>query len=106
MLMAMVACQSTTSYVKDFTQFIEEVREECAEYDEADWENADKKFADLTEKQFKKFVEELTIEQRATIIQLKGTYSALRVQGSLKGVGNELEKAGKQLENFFKGKED
>ena len=100
-LMALViftlsACQSKDSYVKDFGKFVDEVELSAANYDEKDWEKADKKLERFSTDLYKKYEEELSSDEKGEIIKLQATYAGVRLKHGLKD-------AGKKMNKFFEG---
>ena len=47
-MFALSACQSKDSYVKEFSDFVDKVEMEAADYTDKDWKKADQKFSDLS----------------------------------------------------------
>ena len=47
-MFALSACQSKDSYVKEFSDFVDKVEMEAADYTDKDWKKADLKFSDLS----------------------------------------------------------
>ena len=50
-MFALSACQSKDSYVKEFSDFVDKVEMEAADYTDKDWK-ADLKFSDLSTRIF------------------------------------------------------
>ena len=61
-MFALSACQSKDSYVKEFSDFVDKVEMEAADYTDKDWKKADLKFSDLSTNLYAKFEEELSAE--------------------------------------------
>ena len=70
-MFALSACQSKDSYVKEFSDFVDKVEMEAADYTDKDWKKADLKFSDLSTNLYAKFEEELSADEKAEIIKLK-----------------------------------
>ena len=47
------SCQTKESYISSLNEFIEDVKSDCANYTEKDWEKADKKLDKLTKETYK-----------------------------------------------------
>ena len=54
-MFALSACQSKDSYVKEFSDFVDKVEMEAADYTDKDWKKADLKFSDLSTNLYAKF---------------------------------------------------
>ena len=70
-MFALSACQSKDSYVKEFSDFVDKVEMEAADYTDKDWKKADLKFSDLSTNLYAKFEEELNADEKAEIAGLK-----------------------------------
>ena len=70
-MFALSACQSKDSYVKEFSDFVDKVEMEAADYTDKDWKKADLKFSDLSTNLYAKFEEELNADEKAEIIKLQ-----------------------------------
>jgi hypothetical protein len=66
-MFALSACQSKDSYVKEFSDFVDKVEMEAADYTDKDWKKADLKFSDLSTDLYAKFEEELNADEKAEI---------------------------------------
>ena len=66
-MFALSACQSKDSYVKEFSDFVDKVEMEAADYTDKDWKKADLKFSDLSTNLYAKFEEELNADEKAEI---------------------------------------
>lgn len=95
MLCMMTACQTKDAYVSSFKSFVEEVNAKAGDYTEKDWEKADKKFSLYADKLYSHFEEELTPEEKAEILKLQASYSAIKVKSSVK-------KAADKVKDLFK----
>lgn len=92
-LFALSSCDSKESYVKDFTQFVENVKADCEEYSADDWEKADKKFEDFVGARYEKYSKELTTDDMIEITKLKATYAALQVKKGALNLKKKLDEA-------------
>ena len=63
-MFALSACQSKDSYVKEFSDFVDKVEMEAADYTDKDWKKADLKFSDLSTDIYAKFEEELNADEK------------------------------------------
>ena len=97
-MVMMTACQqSKEDYIKEFKSFVNEVSEECAEYTEADWEDAAKEFEALVE-QAKQY-EDLTAEEMMEIAAVQAKYAGLQAK---KGINKVID----GVKDLFGGKKD
>lgn len=98
----MVSCQSKESYLEDFDAFVEKVADECADYSASDWEKADKKFARFSDETYKKFADELTVEEKMEVAKCQTAYAALKAKAGIKNLGKDIEEAAKKLDEALK----
>ena len=101
-LLVLNACGNKESYVKEFSDFVEDVRAHADSYSDKDWEKADKKFEKFTGDIYEKFAEELTAEEKMEIAQT--AYSALRVKAGFKDFGKDIEEAAQKAKEALEGK--
>jgi len=87
-MFALSACQSKDSYVKEFSDFVDKVEMEAADYTDKDWKKADLKFSDL----YAKFEEELNADEKAEIIKLQATYAGLKMKAGVKDAAKKVDK--------------
>ena len=87
-MFALSACQSKDSYVKEFSDFVDKVEMEAADYTDKDWKKADLKFSDLSAK----FEEELNADEKAEIIKLQATYAGLKMKAGVKDAAKKVDK--------------
>ena len=98
LMVLMTACQqSKEDYIKEFKAFVNEVSEECADYTEADWEDAAKEFEALV-KQAEKY-EDLTTEETLEIAAIQTRYAGLQAK---KGINKVID----GVKDLFGGKKD
>lgn len=98
----LASCQSKESYIKDFEAFIEDVKAECDEYTLEDWEKADKKFARFSEETYKKFADELSLEEKMEIAKCQTAYAAMKAKAGIKNLGKDIQEAAKKLDEAMK----
>ena len=84
-MFALSACQSKDSYVKEFSDFVDKVEMEAADYTDKDWKKADLKFSDLSTDIYAKFEE-------AEIIKLQATYAGLKMKAGVKDAAKKVDK--------------
>ena len=89
---ALSACQSKDSYVKEFSDFVDKVEMEAADYTDKDWKKADLKFSDLSTNLYAKFEEELNADEKAEIIKLQATYAGLKMKAGVKDAAKKVDK--------------
>ena len=88
-MFALSACQSKDSYVKEFSDFVDKVEMEAADYTDKDWKKADLKFSDLSTNLYAKFEEELNADE---IIKLQATYAGLKMKAGVKDAAKKVDK--------------
>ena len=94
----MTSCQqSKEDYIKEFKSFVNEVSEECAEYTEADWEDAAKEFEALV-KQAEQY-EDLTAEEMMELTTVQAKFAGLKAK---KGINKVID----GVKDLFGGKKD
>ena len=104
-MFALSACQSKDSYVKEFSDFVDKVEMEAADYTDKDWKKADLKFSDLSTNLYAKFEEELNADEKAAltspgnverrlaeIIKLQATYAGLKMKAGVKDAAKKVDK--------------
>ena len=84
-MFALSACQSKDSYVKEFSDFVDKVEMEAADYTDKDWKKADLKFSDLSTDIYAKFEEELNADEKAT-------YAGLKMKAGVKDAAKKVDK--------------
>jgi len=84
-MFALSACQSKDSYVKEFSDFVDKVEMEAADYTDKDWKKADLKFSDLSTNLYAKFEEELSAK-------LQATYAGLKMKAGVKDAAKKVDK--------------
>ena len=99
-LLVLNACGNKESYVKEFSDFVEDVRAHADSYSDKDWEKADKKFEKFTGDIY----EEFTAEEKMEIAQYQTAYSALRVKAGFKDFGKDIEEAAQKAKEALEGK--
>ena len=91
-MFALSACQSKDSYVKEFSDFVDKVEMEAADYTDKDWKKADLKFSDLSTDLYAKFEEELNADEKAEIIKLQARYAGLKMKAGVKDAAKKVDK--------------
>lgn len=87
----LVACgQSSSTYVSNFRNFVEDVKDNCGHYTEADWKKADAKYDQFTKTDYNKYSKHLTQADIAEIDKLKGMYSTLKIRGGAEKLKNDI----------------
>ena len=98
MMIMMTACQqSKEDYIKEFKSFVNEVSEECADYTDAQWENAAKEFEALV-KQAEKY-EDLTVEETLELAAIQAQYAGIQAK---KGINKVID----GVKDLFGGKKN
>ncbi|MBQ8442582.1 MAG: hypothetical protein IJX29_04375 [Bacteroides sp.] len=97
-MVMMTACQqSKEDYIKEFKSFVNEVSEECADYTEADWEDAAKEFEALV-KQAEQY-EDITTEEAVELAAVQTKFAGLKAK---KGINKVID----GVKDLFGGKKD
>lgn len=86
------ACQTKDSYIEDFKEFVENVKDEMKDYTENDWKEIDEKFKDLSTIQYNKFEGELSDEEKAEVAKLQATYVGLKLKTGVRDVSKRVDK--------------
>lgn len=107
LFLSFVACiNSGQDYVESFDEFVENVKENCDDYNEKDWQKADKKFELYSNKYYEKYKKELTKDEIRQVAKLKGTYMGLKLKSGAKsvldGAKNLIDQAGSALDEMSK----
>ena len=98
MMVMMTACQqSKEDYIKEFKSFVHEVSEECADYTDAQWENAAKEFEALVKKAEK--YEDLTAEETLELAAIQAQYAGIQAK---KGINKVID----GVKDLFGGKKN
>ena len=98
MMVMMTACQqSKEDYIKECKSFVHEVSEECADYTDAQWENAAKEFEALV-KQAEKY-EDLTAEETLELAAIQAQYAGIQAK---KGINKVID----GVKDLFGGKKN
>ncbi|MGL5682712.1 MAG: DUF6565 domain-containing protein [Marinifilaceae bacterium] len=97
-----VACESKDTYMTDFRDFVTQIQEENEEFTEKDWKKAEKKFMQLSDKDYAKYKEQLSTIERAEVIKLRTTYVTLRAKSGFKNLGKEIEDLGGKADEWLK----
>ncbi|MCG6191206.1 DUF6565 domain-containing protein [Maribellus maritimus] len=81
------------AYLQNFRDFVERVKKYHDDYRKADWEWADKRFAQYSDKWYNDFKEELTTNEKIEVLTLKLEYQNLKepsvISDLLKGLKRE-----------------
>lgn len=72
---------SKDDYVRDFRNFVVEVKNNSDKYSEKDWVVADKKYAKFSDELYARFNGQLTKQDQYMVGRLNGVYGALRLKG-------------------------
>jgi len=67
-------------YIREFKQFVDEVKIGYKSYTVADWQIADEKYEQYSVQEYEIFSDDLTGEDMKIIGQLKGTYTTLKIR--------------------------
>ena len=85
MMVMMTACQqSKEDYIKEFKSFVNEVSEECADYNDADWDKAVKEFEALV-KQAEQY-EDITAEEAVELAATQAKFASMKAKKNINKV--------------------
>ncbi|MCF0207289.1 MAG: hypothetical protein HUK15_07665 [Bacteroidales bacterium] len=73
-------------FLKSFENFVNEVSNECANYTDADWDEADMEYKNFVDVECPKYYKIMTDEDKSKVGQLKGRYAALQAKRTLNGL--------------------
>ncbi len=96
------SCQTKESYISSLNEFIEDVKNDCANYTDKDWERADKKLEKLTKETYKEFAEELSFEEKKEVAKCQTAYAAMKAKAGIKNMSKNIEEAAKKLDEAMK----
>ena len=98
MMVMMTACQqSKEDYIKEFKSFVNEVSEECADYNDADWDKAVKEFEALV-KQAEQY-EDITAEEAVELAATQAKFASMKAKKNINKVIDGVK-------DLFGGKKD
>ena len=74
------SCQprSREAYLEDYKEFIIAIREDGQDYEEADWQEADEEYVELSGELFELFEEELTVKDKLQITSWSIQYNTIK----------------------------
>ncbi len=108
LLLALLLCLATAgchtpmnkdAYVQDFTEFVEKVEADGADYSLRDWEQADERYEDFTDDYYERFADKLSPEDQKTLGRNVARYTKIRMAYALQGLSDDIEDG----TNFMKG---
>ena len=91
-MFALSACQSKDSYVKEFSDFVDKVEMEAADYTDKDLEEGGSEILGSIHGSYAKFEEELNADEKAEIIKLQATYAGLKMKAGVKDAAKKVDK--------------
>lgn len=100
--LTMVSCNipmSKDGYVKGFTEFVEDVEANGANYTLKDWEKADDLYENYTEDYYERFADKLTPEDQKALGRCAAKYAKARMASQLQGLSDDIEEGA----NFMQG---
>jgi hypothetical protein len=103
LLNACNALYSKDDYVRDFRNFVIEVKTNCNSYTQKDWAMADKKYMKFSDELYTRFRGELTEQDQFMIGRLKGVYNALRLKEEAKWMLYKTNDMINQAKGFIEG---
>lgn len=75
----LASCSSKEGYIKEYREFVSEVKSGYMEYGDEQWEEADEKFREYSEEMYDDFFEELNEEEISELNILSSVYLGLKV---------------------------
>lgn len=75
-----MSCTSKEDYIKEYAEFINDVECNYKNYNEEQWSEADEQFSEFSEKDYFKFKDKLTEEERDTLDILDGIYLGIKAR--------------------------
>ena len=93
-------CQSEQNPVYELLEFRTEVKNHCADYSEADWENAMNRYSEICERLDKM---EFTKEERLEIDKVKGEIAGYAATVAAQQVSDEIQNIASEIESFANG---
>jgi hypothetical protein len=101
-----IAPSSKQSYLDNFERFVKDVEKNAQKFTAQDWRWSNKRFTKYSDEWYKKFENDLKMEEKIKVSILKARYLSAK-QGSEIGrylndnLKHDLEKAGKDLQKYL-----
>lgn len=104
LMIALAACGPTReSYLNSFTQFVEDVEQNCASYSDEVWEQKNAEFAEFTGVKKDVVKDQLTTEDQRLIGELETRYQKAKVIDAGKDVFESVEKGVEYVNGVIDG---
>lgn len=93
------ACSpSKTSYLSNFKDFVENVKDNCQNYTEEDWAKINAKYDEYTATFDEKFNKDFTDAERAEVTKLKSMFATLQLKSKANKVKENVKNTFKEME--------
>lgn len=111
-LLIFTSCSPTKeSYLSNFKDFVENVKDNCENYTEEDWEKVNAKYDDYTTAFYQKFDTKFTDAEKAEITKLKTMFATLKLKSKVnkikdsvkEGVEEVIDQSGSWAEGVKEG---
>jgi hypothetical protein len=89
------------SYIDNFETFVSDVEANYKTYSEKDWEEADLKYENFTEVDYKKYNNSLTESENSHLNTLIGKYEAIKLKAGILGIKSQLQNSIQQASTFI-----
>ena len=102
--LSVLSCTMTKeSYLQKFSSFVENVKEDGADYDKNKWEKTAREFEKLSTVDYQKFKNDMSPEEKLKVAKLIGQYRAAQVKWGLKYLENNINEAVDKANGFIEG---
>lgn len=93
------ACSpSKTSYLSNFKDFVENVKDNCQNYTEEDWAKINAKYDEYTATFDEKFNKDFTGAEKAEVTKLKSMFATLQLKSKVNKVKENVKNTFKEME--------
>lgn len=93
------ACSpSKTSYLSNFKDFVENVKDNCQNYTEEDWAKINAKYDEYTATFDEKFNKDFTDAEKAEVTKLKSMFATLKLKSKVNKVKENVKNTFKEME--------
>ena len=92
-LLGLSSCESMRidNFMNNLESFVNEVELKCENYDEVDWQVADKKYENFIEIKYPELKGAMTVAEKSKANTLIGKYQALKFKSGLRSIKSELQ---------------
>lgn len=93
------ACSpSKTSYLSNFKDFVENVKDNCQNYTEEDWAKINAKYDEYTATFDEKYNKDFTDAEKAEVTKLKSMFATLQLKSKVNKVKENVKNTFKEME--------